>query len=451
MLSATVCRAPGRSSSLPPASNATWNASAPTIAYVTPLATRPARASPCVQSLRAARSGLLLGLPHPQGPILAPSSDGPGLEPELLGQPGQRVAIDGGGRLVRRVVPADLLRLAGSAVHGEERRPRDDLVPPAVLEAELCRRRLADVTQGIDLVEDRRDVRAHVRWSCLRDLGDRSGATREEDVGVDPVLVAGQDRPRASAGAVPDVPDLLVLDSVLLQDVDRPPQLLDVLHDQVPLDPKPGQALGELQPRVAGERRVDDQRHRAAPGQPGRLHDELPAIPARPVREDHSRERALARRLDQVGGHSVVAARAGVGDVADLDRIVAVHPPLVLELERGVAVVVEGAARLGLGVATAAREDEDERQDEADTFGHHGSMSEAIQIAGALAILVAYALAQFGVIDQRSYAYLIPNLLGAVVLAVIAWVEHLWGFFLLEVAWTLVSAWGLVARRRTKA
>jgi hypothetical protein len=78
-------------------------------------------------------------------------------------------------------------------------------------------------------------------------------------------------------------------------------------------------------------------------------------------------------------------------------------------------------------------------------------MSEAIQIAGALAILVAYALAQFGVIDQRSYPYLISNLLGAVVLSVIAWVEDLWGFLLLEVAWTLVSAWGLVLRARTKA
>lgn len=78
-------------------------------------------------------------------------------------------------------------------------------------------------------------------------------------------------------------------------------------------------------------------------------------------------------------------------------------------------------------------------------------MSEAIQIAGALAILAAYALAQFGVIDQRSYPYLIPNLLGALVLSVIAWVEDLWGFLLLELAWTLVSAWGLVLRVRTKA
>ncbi len=78
-------------------------------------------------------------------------------------------------------------------------------------------------------------------------------------------------------------------------------------------------------------------------------------------------------------------------------------------------------------------------------------MSEAIQIAGALAILVAYALAQFGVIDQRSYSYLLLNLLGAVVLGVIAWVEDLWGFLLLELAWSLVSAWGLVSRVRTKA
>ena len=77
-------------------------------------------------------------------------------------------------------------------------------------------------------------------------------------------------------------------------------------------------------------------------------------------------------------------------------------------------------------------------------------MSEAIQIAGALAILVAYALAQFAVIDQRSYSYLLLNLVGAVVLGVIAWVEDLWGFFLLELAWTLVSAWGLAGRLRTK-
>jgi hypothetical protein len=77
-------------------------------------------------------------------------------------------------------------------------------------------------------------------------------------------------------------------------------------------------------------------------------------------------------------------------------------------------------------------------------------MSEAIQIAGALAILVAYALAQFKVVDQRAYSYILLNLGGAVVLSVIAWAERLWGFLLLEVAWSLVALFALVERLRTK-
>lgn len=77
-------------------------------------------------------------------------------------------------------------------------------------------------------------------------------------------------------------------------------------------------------------------------------------------------------------------------------------------------------------------------------------MSEAVQIAGALAILVAYALAQFKLVDQRAYAYILPNLVGATVLGVIAWVERLWGFLLLEAAWSLVALFALVERLRTK-
>jgi hypothetical protein len=73
-------------------------------------------------------------------------------------------------------------------------------------------------------------------------------------------------------------------------------------------------------------------------------------------------------------------------------------------------------------------------------------MSEAIQVAGAVAILVAYALGQFRVVDVRSYVYLLLNLVGALVLAVIAYVEHLWGFLLLEAVWSAVSAWGLASR-----
>ena len=77
-------------------------------------------------------------------------------------------------------------------------------------------------------------------------------------------------------------------------------------------------------------------------------------------------------------------------------------------------------------------------------------MSEALQIAGALAILVAYGLAQFKVVDQRAYSYILLNLAGAVVLGVIAYAERLWGFFLLEVAWAFVALAGLAERLRTK-
>jgi hypothetical protein len=66
-----------------------------------------------------------------------------------------------------------------------------------------------------------------------------------------------------------------------------------------------------------------------------------------------------------------------------------------------------------------------------------------VQIAGALAVLAAFALAQAGILDQRARSYLILNLTGAAVLAVDAWLGDQWGFLLLEGVWALVSAWGL--------
>ena len=77
-------------------------------------------------------------------------------------------------------------------------------------------------------------------------------------------------------------------------------------------------------------------------------------------------------------------------------------------------------------------------------------MGATVQIAGALAILAAFALAQAGALDQHSRRYLVLNLAGSAVLAVDAYVERQWGFLLLEGAWAVVSAWGLAAVLRTR-
>jgi hypothetical protein len=70
-------------------------------------------------------------------------------------------------------------------------------------------------------------------------------------------------------------------------------------------------------------------------------------------------------------------------------------------------------------------------------------VDQIVQVVGALLILVAFAAAQFGWLRLESVVYLTLNLVGAVILAWLAWEERQWGFLLLESVWSLVSAWGL--------
>jgi hypothetical protein len=78
-------------------------------------------------------------------------------------------------------------------------------------------------------------------------------------------------------------------------------------------------------------------------------------------------------------------------------------------------------------------------------------MDQIVQVVGALLILAAYAAAQFRRLDQDSLSYLALNLVGSVILAILALHESQWGFLLLETVWALVSAWGLLRLRRTPA
>jgi hypothetical protein len=70
-------------------------------------------------------------------------------------------------------------------------------------------------------------------------------------------------------------------------------------------------------------------------------------------------------------------------------------------------------------------------------------MVQAIQILGALIILGAFAANQLGDLPTDSRLYLLANLVGSVVLAILAVVEGQFGFILLEGVWAVVSGWSL--------
>ena len=78
-------------------------------------------------------------------------------------------------------------------------------------------------------------------------------------------------------------------------------------------------------------------------------------------------------------------------------------------------------------------------------------MGQLVQVCGSLLVLAAFALAQRGVLDQKSPRYLGLNVIGSAILAVQALVLHQWGFLLLEGVWALVSAVSLVGVLRRPA
>jgi hypothetical protein len=75
----------------------------------------------------------------------------------------------------------------------------------------------------------------------------------------------------------------------------------------------------------------------------------------------------------------------------------------------------------------------------------------ALELAGAVLILAGFTLGQLRVLDQHSLVYLVLNLVGSFVLAVIALVDERWGFLLLEGVWSIVSAISLVNVLRGRA
>jgi hypothetical protein len=69
------------------------------------------------------------------------------------------------------------------------------------------------------------------------------------------------------------------------------------------------------------------------------------------------------------------------------------------------------------------------------------------QLIGAALNMGAFALLHFELVKASAMRYLIPNLLGSVVLVVTAYLDRQWGFLLLEAGWVVVLSHAIVTRR----
>jgi hypothetical protein len=77
-------------------------------------------------------------------------------------------------------------------------------------------------------------------------------------------------------------------------------------------------------------------------------------------------------------------------------------------------------------------------------------MEQFMQIGGAIAILAAFIALQAGAVGANSWSYLLLNIVGASVLAVVAAADRDWGFLLLETVWTGVSGWSVIRKVRER-
>ena len=78
-------------------------------------------------------------------------------------------------------------------------------------------------------------------------------------------------------------------------------------------------------------------------------------------------------------------------------------------------------------------------------------MNDLLQIVGALLIVGAFAAAQIGWVRPNDLRYLLANLVGGAVLAVIAALGGEPGFLITNGFWVLISLWGLAQAVRGAA
>jgi fluoride ion exporter CrcB/FEX len=73
---------------------------------------------------------------------------------------------------------------------------------------------------------------------------------------------------------------------------------------------------------------------------------------------------------------------------------------------------------------------------------------QTVSVAGALMVLIAYAMIQSGTWRELDTGYLTLNIVGSLLLGVVAVLERQVGFVLLEFSWAGLGVWGVMRAYR---
>ncbi len=71
-----------------------------------------------------------------------------------------------------------------------------------------------------------------------------------------------------------------------------------------------------------------------------------------------------------------------------------------------------------------------------------------LSLLGAVMQLLAYALMQLGRLPSASYPYQLANVIGSLLMTIVATINREYGFILMEAVWCLTSAYGLIRLMR---
>jgi fluoride ion exporter CrcB/FEX len=75
---------------------------------------------------------------------------------------------------------------------------------------------------------------------------------------------------------------------------------------------------------------------------------------------------------------------------------------------------------------------------------------QAVSVFGAVMVLIAYAMIQSGIWRELDSGYLALNIVGSLLLGIVAIVERQIGFILLEFTWAGLGAWGVARAWRAR-